>query len=359
MDCSTLTDPLIQKDSLCTICLLNYSDYSVPTCDHKFCRDCMEIYLAISINDGNVLSIICPQTNCNRILTNSIIQGLVPAALFEKYLDFHKRKTQEADIYFRWCPQRNCHGFAIFTNSNKLSCNACSNDFCFLCAEPWHYENKCKEEEKAYMQWAASKRIKNCPNCKVRTERISGCNSISCSKCGSAWCWLCNLPMENHDAIHCTVGKNVMNVNLSVLLVLIFLPVLFPFSLEVAYLFLLVQAGDMGDIGENMELMPAWFVWIFRHCIIVSIVLIVFSPILIGLGIGIGIPVLLFAIPAIKIQSTTVIHWIGTYISRFFVTFFCFCAGLVAFVVVLGIAPILGVSLLILKIFNLIFIRDN
>ena len=353
MDCSTLTDPLIQKDSLCTICLLNYSDYSVPTCDHKFCRDCMEIYLAISINDGNVLSIICPQTNCNRILTNSIIQGLVPAALFEKYLDFHKRKTQEADIYFRWCPQRNCHGFAIFTNSNKLSCNACSSDFCFLCAEPWHYENKCKEEEKAYMQWAASKRIKNCPNCKVRTERISGCNSISCSKCGSAWCWLCNLPMENHDAIHCTVGKNVMNVNLSVLLVLIFLPVLFPFSLEVAFLFFLVQGRDMGDIGRNMGFVAKWFGWIFRHYIIASIILIIFSPIFLGLAIGIGIPIMLFAIPAMTYQFST------NYTHRFFVTFFCFCAGLVAFAVVLGIAPILGLSLLTLKILNLIFIRDN
>ena len=34
--------------------------------------------------------------------------------------------------------------------------------------------------------------IKKCPLCGIITEKVEGCNHITCSKCNYQWCWLCN-----------------------------------------------------------------------------------------------------------------------------------------------------------------------
>ena len=33
--------------------------------------------------------------------------------------------------------------------------------------------------------------MKYCPKCRARTEKISGCNHITCPRCNFNWCWLC------------------------------------------------------------------------------------------------------------------------------------------------------------------------
>jgi len=46
--------------------------------------------------------------------------------------------------------------------------------------------------DKEFVSWAASNgNISNCPKCKVRLEKIAGCNHMTCRQCGYSWCWLC------------------------------------------------------------------------------------------------------------------------------------------------------------------------
>ena len=33
--------------------------------------------------------------------------------------------------------------------------------------------------------------VKKCPVCGIMTEKISGCNHITCTQCNSHWCWNC------------------------------------------------------------------------------------------------------------------------------------------------------------------------
>ena len=47
--------------------------------------------------------------------------------------------------------------------------------------------------------------IKNCPWCKVRIEKVSGCNKMTC-RCGQSFCWICGSRISGYD--HFSQGGN-------------------------------------------------------------------------------------------------------------------------------------------------------
>jgi len=78
----------------------------------------------------------------------------------------------------------------------------CSNrhNFCGHCKKIWHESNNC-EDEKELLDYAtdSGKIIKQCPKCKVWTEKDEGCNHMHCRLCLYDWCWLCaeNCPPDH------------------------------------------------------------------------------------------------------------------------------------------------------------------
>jgi len=54
------------------------------------------------------------------------------------------------------------------------------------------------------IEYSKNNLIKKCPKCSVITEKITGCNHISCTKCNYQWCWLCN---GEYDPEHYERGK--------------------------------------------------------------------------------------------------------------------------------------------------------
>ena len=46
--------------------------------------------------------------------------------------------------------------------------------------------------------------IKKCPKCHIWSEKMSGCNHITCVECGYQWCWLCN---QKYEPTHYEKGK--------------------------------------------------------------------------------------------------------------------------------------------------------
>lgn len=41
--------------------------------------------------------------------------------------------------------------------------------------------------------------FKQCPSCEVYTEKIKGCNLITCLICKNKWCWICGLSKPKND----------------------------------------------------------------------------------------------------------------------------------------------------------------
>lgn len=82
----------------------------------------------------------------------------------------------------------------------QVHCPKCSVDYCLLCGRQWqeattgsHAGKSCAEfsstaERDTANTWAGAK---GCPGCGVRIIRSWGCNHMTCTQCGSEWCWIC------------------------------------------------------------------------------------------------------------------------------------------------------------------------
>ena len=65
----------------------------------------------------------------------------------------------------------------IFTEIKKNKYVKCENGhkFCFECLRPWHGKDSCEKSlEKDFMNWKKNKNLKQCPRCKIYTEKNEG-----------------------------------------------------------------------------------------------------------------------------------------------------------------------------------------
>lgn len=284
MDTSFLSDPLLPHTDFCTICLTSSPTCGLIDCEHFFCKSCLTQYIELKILDGQVNKITCPAINCPTVLQSHTIEELVSNTMFDKYTDFYKKKTLEADIYFRWCPQKNCSGYDIFTGNNKLKCQLCSFEYCFLCADAWHDIKNCKPLDPGFLSWERSSAVKICPTCKVRTERNGGCPYMICQKCTTSWCWICGKADTEHDGIYCMIGPNWYNMHIMILMIMIFLPVILPFAFVIALAAFMYYDGHL--INDSSSIVIGYF---FRFKVLAYVIFTVISPPIVAVVVVIGI----------------------------------------------------------------------
>ena len=81
----------------------------------------------------------------------------------------------------KWCPRPNCNHFIRRGKKRKVTCE-CGFEICFNCGLEWHGNIKCENAmNKDFVEWAAKNgNVSNCPKCKVRLEKIAGCNHMTC-----------------------------------------------------------------------------------------------------------------------------------------------------------------------------------
>ncbi|OMJ72559.1 hypothetical protein SteCoe_28975 [Stentor coeruleus] len=273
MDSNYLSEPLLSQDDYCPICLISNPTCGLIDCEHFFCKRCLTEYIELKILDGQVNKITCPAINCQTILQSHTIEELVSVSIFNKYTDFYRKKTLEADIYFRWCPEKNCTGYDIFKGNNKLKCQFCSFEYCFLCADPWHSNKNCKPLDSGFIEWEKSSSVKICPTCKVRTERNGGCPYMICHKCTTSWCWICGKADNEHDGLNCLIGPNWYDMHILILLIMIFLPVLLPFTLVIALAAFMYYDGHL--INDSSSVVLGYF---SRFRILFYVIFTVISP---------------------------------------------------------------------------------
>ena len=88
----------------------------------------------------------------------------------------------------------NCDSFLELKDpQNKYVTCQNNHTFCFLCLQKPHGKLVCDQKlDNSMIEFAKNNFVKKCPNCNIVTEKSSGCNHMTCTKCKFQWCWLCN-----------------------------------------------------------------------------------------------------------------------------------------------------------------------
>ncbi|XP_055531891.1 E3 ubiquitin-protein ligase RNF19B-like [Wyeomyia smithii] len=183
--------------------------YSLLNCRHYACRGCLENYLMIEISESRT-DISCPQ--CPEAMHPTDIQTLLktfPAAI-TKYEDFMVRRVLLADPDSRWCPGPDC-SYAVIASGcascPRIRCErpGCDVQFCYHCKAEWHPDQTCDAARASRQSPTRAPSgsisndsqhkddIKPCPRCQVLIVKMDdgSCNHMVCAICGSEFCWLC------------------------------------------------------------------------------------------------------------------------------------------------------------------------
>ena len=183
---------------------------TLECCSADVCHDCMATTISTKVKDG-ITYIPCPNPNCTKAFQRDfIIKHIHNDELLVKYERF--RLNAEGDNSQKACP--NCcfitkSDLPVFKPKRKkaltpveynIACSVCDFHWCFNCHSPWHEGISCrsyKEGDKQFTKWTKVRKVgytpncQRCPKCKVFIERSSGCDSMTCNRCNTNFCYKC------------------------------------------------------------------------------------------------------------------------------------------------------------------------
>ena len=195
----------------CPICneeFISNNNNTVQNCRHSFCDGCWYDFLSIKIKENRLPSIKCLDYNCKSKLDDEFIINLLQSNtnLINKYKKYKIELEIIDNPNKKLCPYPNCDSY-LELKDIKQQYISCKNNhtYCFSCLKKPHGNLPCDLNlDKSIIEYASNNFVKKCPKCSIITEKSSGCNHITCSKCNFQWCWLCN---EKYDRDHFYKGK--------------------------------------------------------------------------------------------------------------------------------------------------------
>uniref|UniRef100_T1JN94 Uncharacterized protein n=1 Tax=Strigamia maritima TaxID=126957 RepID=T1JN94_STRMM len=205
------------------------------TCNHVFCRSCLQSYFEVQINSGNLHKLNCPQNECTSQALHIQVRELVSPELFAKYDRMLLSCTLDTMADIVYCPRTLCQcAVLVEPDSTMANCPSCFFAFCILCKRAYHGVVPCRikagdfkilyeeyerstDEEKRLMEkrygrhqlqnvvqnvlsedWVLSN-SKRCPHCNTPIEKLDGCNKMTCVHCNCYFCWLCMTRLNKSD----------------------------------------------------------------------------------------------------------------------------------------------------------------
>lgn len=153
-------------------------------CKQRVCTDCSSAWYNV-LKPGNLIMerrIFCPF--CTRKPTHKIINRWCPNARW-----LTGKIDMNASNYYAWCIRCN----QIKNAGEKI----CSVDLPVL--NNWQCDDCHDEiERNSIADKNNSEVFKECSECGIMTERISGCNHIACP-CGNHWCFVCRAAFKQSN----------------------------------------------------------------------------------------------------------------------------------------------------------------
>ncbi|UJR24752.1 hypothetical protein I4U23_006126 [Adineta vaga] len=206
----------------CAVCLLEQSVdqfhrcYSYQ-CEHHqrtICDTCLYNHLKSLLEnliDQNKIH--CPESNCTALIPFSTIHYIFMSRnnlqLFERYDRQLTHQYLEQNKEFIWCTYNTCssgqfHDMGIYSNP-MMNCIKCKRQTCVYHRTRWHVGMTCKEYDQIKnttiddnnTQIWLRKHSKICPKCHSYIEKVSGCDHMTCKRCGHQFCWQCLVDYQN------------------------------------------------------------------------------------------------------------------------------------------------------------------
>ncbi|KAI5408804.1 E3 ubiquitin-protein ligase RSL1 [Lathyrus oleraceus] len=190
----------------CVICFDSVSIsniFTITSCKHRFCANCISKYVNIQINK-NAVKVSCPNPECSVELKPQHLQSVLPKQVIIEWESaiYESSISLEQKIY---CPYQNCSLMLVNDGEGVVTsceCPSCHRLFCAQCKVPWHADMNCREFQKSktgrdekqldlkFWELAKRKKWQRCPKCSMHVQRDGGCEHISC-RCGCNFCYKC------------------------------------------------------------------------------------------------------------------------------------------------------------------------
>lgn len=164
----------------------DYNEYITCRNNHIICKDCVIRGVSVSIGDNNFFR--CPDTsNCKIVIDESQINKIVNATLRLGYqnVTIYNNISNIENI----CYCENCSFAAVIDEGQKkFVCINCKEMYCTICKKRPHDGKPCYPE---LYQEAESYTNSYVIRCCVPLVKYDACNHLTCSRCGTSWCWYC------------------------------------------------------------------------------------------------------------------------------------------------------------------------
>jgi len=211
----------IPKAASAVTCIICFDSVPIEkthtlNCLHRFyCLGCWKEYLKeqTARSGAQVLNTRCMYPKCPVKLNADTWKKLADTKEYDRYRYFSMKTYVESDRHLAFCPNPTC-GNAVRYNgvgrpTEVVECT-CGAKFCFSCGleqhspvsckmlEQWRLRNEDDQESLRLIQATS----KPCFHCSMPTERVQGCNHMTCRKeqggCGGEWCWMCRGDWKTH-----------------------------------------------------------------------------------------------------------------------------------------------------------------
>ena len=218
----------------CEICLEKFDNqynnnyFKLKLCGHKFCVECLKMYIceSVNLNAANTIPIKCPK--CYTIITNNdIFEIIVPNTqeydfVINKLITLFMLKNNSemnynSDIKYFYCPNKSYNCNYIYSSQMKdigettMTCPNCSCRICLLCNNILDpnipHDSNCQEKlyskiDEKDRKWLLTN-SKDCPMCHTIYEKDHGCNHMTCTRCNpiTHFCYLCGNILNDENPL--------------------------------------------------------------------------------------------------------------------------------------------------------------
>ncbi|OTA94345.1 hypothetical protein M434DRAFT_42138, partial [Hypoxylon sp. CO27-5] len=180
----------------CAICLDRFpmASMNFMNCSHAHCTACLKANVDVALHSAPFVP-----AKCCLVIPNNVLRraGVFTDDEMTQYKHLLEEATSpDPKLY---CHDKDCGAF-IPTETKKRrigKCPACGKNTCKACREKSHWGpcnkstlQEAQVTEELFLQLAASKGWKRCPNCLKVISKAGGCNHVAC-QCGQWMCYAC------------------------------------------------------------------------------------------------------------------------------------------------------------------------